>query len=59
MGRETTLDGRALFAHAKTASYLYQASLRREASLQQQLNDVRAELLRARASLTRHNSAAA
>jgi conjugative relaxase-like TrwC/TraI family protein len=31
-GRETTLDGRALFAHAKTASYLYQASLRRELS---------------------------
>jgi conjugative relaxase-like TrwC/TraI family protein len=29
-GRETALDGRALFAHAKTASYLYQASLRRE-----------------------------
>src|SRR5262249_18322181 len=28
--RETTLDGRALYAHAKTASYLYQASLRRE-----------------------------
>jgi conjugative relaxase-like TrwC/TraI family protein len=28
--RATALDGRALFAHAKTASYLYQASLRRE-----------------------------
>jgi conjugative relaxase-like TrwC/TraI family protein len=28
--RSTALDGRALFAHAKTASYLYQASLRRE-----------------------------
>jgi conjugative relaxase-like TrwC/TraI family protein len=29
-GRTTTLDGRALYAHAKTASYLYQASLRHE-----------------------------
>jgi conjugative relaxase-like TrwC/TraI family protein len=29
-GRTTTLDGRALYAHAKTASYLYQASLRHQ-----------------------------
>jgi conjugative relaxase-like TrwC/TraI family protein len=29
-GRMTTLDGRALYAHAKTASYLYQASLRHQ-----------------------------
>ncbi|MCW2993816.1 MAG: conjugative relaxase [Conexibacter sp.] len=28
-GRATTLDGRALYAHAKTAGYLYEASLRR------------------------------
>ena len=29
-GRWTALDGRALYAHAKTAGYLYQAVLRRE-----------------------------
>lgn len=29
-GRTTTLDGRALYAHAETASYLYQASLRHQ-----------------------------
>jgi conjugative relaxase-like TrwC/TraI family protein len=29
-GRTTTVDGRALYAHAKTASYLYQASLRHQ-----------------------------
>jgi conjugative relaxase-like TrwC/TraI family protein len=28
-GRATTLDGRALYAHAKTAGYLYEAALRR------------------------------
>jgi conjugative relaxase-like TrwC/TraI family protein len=28
-GRATTLDGRAMYAHAKTAGYLYEASLRR------------------------------
>ncbi|MCW2983052.1 MAG: putative conjugal transfer protein traA [Conexibacter sp.] len=28
-GRATTLDGRALYAHARTAGYLYEAALRR------------------------------
>jgi Ti-type conjugative transfer relaxase TraA len=29
-GRATTLDGRALYAHARTAGFLYQATLRQE-----------------------------